>query len=179
MKGAVPWRAFTWSHRSASAALMVACAPSSWASWSRRVEGSIAITRSLPRSPAWPTGQTDRSGPEDHHAVVGSDLSTVRGVHADRERLGQRRHLEVDRVGHRNNRVPAGRLDQHLASEPPFGRAVAHPAELVVARMYHDAVAYRDVGDVGSDRRDRARQLVAEQASVPGPDRRHRRARCT
>ena len=77
-------------------------------------------------------GEPDRPAPEHGHTVAGFDLGLVGGVHPDRERLGERGHVERQVVGDAVEAPSVGLGDQQERGEPAFGGAVADPTELVV-----------------------------------------------
>ena len=106
--------------------------------------------------------QTDRAAAEDAHTVPRAHVGLLGGVHAHREGLGERRHVERQVLGHRVQPTPVDLGDQEERGETTLGRAVADAAELVVAGLHHDAVADADAPDVGTDPVDHAGDLVAE-----------------
>ena len=106
--------------------------------------------------------EADRTATEDAHAVAGPHVGLVRGVHADREGLGEGRHVEREIVRHGVQATPVDRSDQQERGEPALGSAVADAAQLVVTRMHHDPVADMHARDLGTDPVDRAGDLVTE-----------------
>ena len=106
--------------------------------------------------------QPDGSAPEDGDPVPGMHLGLLCRPHPDGQRLGQRGHVEWEAVGDPVEPSPVGLGDQEEWSETAFGRAVADPAELVVARLHDHPVTDRGGRDLGPDPVHGAGHLVAE-----------------
>ncbi len=72
--------------------------------------------------------KADRAGAEHEHVVGGDDLREMRGVDADRERLGEHRQVEIERGGHGieqtgRNAHERGETARRHAAEHTDGRA--------------------------------------------------------
>jgi hypothetical protein len=93
---------------------------------------------------------------------VGEVGSRIDGVHADRQRLRERRDVERYRVRHRVQQPGVRAADQQQWGEAALGSAAADPAELLVAGLHHHPVPGRHRGDVFAHRLDDPGHLVAQ-----------------
>jgi hypothetical protein len=112
-------------------------------------------------------GEADRPGAEHHRLLAGARLAALRRVHADAERLGQRRHLERHAVGNREDVLAqAGVPHQQARREAALGAAVAD-AVACGTRVHDHARAAAQACHLAADALDHAGQLVAERKRPP------------
>ena len=88
-------------------------------------------------------GEADRPTSEHGDALAGLDVGLVGGAHADGQRLRQGGHVERQIIGDAMEPAAVGVGHEEERREAAFGRAVADPAQLVVARLHDHPVADR------------------------------------
>ncbi len=78
-------------------------------------------------------GEADRPGAEHHRLLAGARLAALRRVHADAERLGQRRHLEGHRRPESRRRCSPRRRSSPAGAARSRPRAPPFPMRLPAA----------------------------------------------